>query len=209
MVRGKTEIRRIENSARRQVTFSKRRNGLLKKARELSVLCDAEVAVIVFSLSGKLFEFSSSSAERTIERYKQQTGNGNRAKGIEKDVQHRRTEAIDTANKIETLESHNRKLLGEGLDGCSHDELLSLEAQIVRSLQKIRGRKKSMFEEQIVQLNDKVRVLLEENVSLHQESHRHAEAQLQLRAGRDADPTNNVEVETELVIGMPGTREVK
>lgn len=60
MVRGKTEIRRIENSARRQVTFSKRRNGLLKKARELSVLCDAEVAVIVFSLSGKLFEFSSS-----------------------------------------------------------------------------------------------------------------------------------------------------
>ncbi|KAG6467493.1 hypothetical protein ZIOFF_074684 [Zingiber officinale] len=199
MVRGKTEIRRIENSARRQVTFSKRRNGLLKKARELSVLCDAEVAVIVFSLSGKLFEFSSSSAERTIERYKQQTGNGNRAKGIEKDVQHRRTEAIDTANKIETLESHNRKLLGEGLDGCSHDELLSLEAQIVRSLQKIRGRK----------LNDKVRVLLEENVSLHQESHRHAEAQLQLRAGRDADPTNNVEVETELVIGMPGTREVK
>ncbi|KAG6523029.1 hypothetical protein ZIOFF_020186 [Zingiber officinale] len=211
MVRGKTEIRRIENSARRQVTFSKRRNGLLKKARELSVLCDAEVAVIVFSLSGKLFEFSSSSAERTIERYKQQTGNGNRAKGIEKDVQHRRTEAIDTANKIETLESHNRKLLGEGLDGCSHDELLSLEAQIVRSLQKIRGRKLNdkvrVLLEENVSLHQEVRVLLEENVSLHQKSHRHAEAQLQLRAGRDADPTNNVEVETELVIGMPGTRE--
>ncbi|XP_042451536.1 MADS-box transcription factor 23-like isoform X3 [Zingiber officinale] len=66
MVRGKTEIRRIENSARRQVTFSKRRNGLLKKARELSVLCDAEVAVIVFSLSGKLFEFSSSRRRRLI-----------------------------------------------------------------------------------------------------------------------------------------------
>ncbi|XP_074561726.1 agamous-like MADS-box protein AGL19 [Curcuma longa] len=209
MVRGKTEIRRIENTARRLVTFTKRRNCLLKKAYELSVLCDAEVALIVFSSRGKLFEFSSSSAERTIERYKLQTGNGNGAKGIEKNVQHRRTEATDTANKIKTLESHYRKLLGEGLEGCSHDELLSLETQIVRSLQNIRGRKQSMSEEQIVQLNDKVRVLLEENVSLHQESHCRAEAQLQLRAGRDVDPTKNVEVETELELGRPGTREAK
>ena len=60
MVRGKTEMRRIENAASRQVTFSKRRNGLLKKAYELSVLCDAEVALIVFSTRGKLYEFASS-----------------------------------------------------------------------------------------------------------------------------------------------------
>lgn len=59
MGRGKIEIKRIENANSRQVTFSKRRSGLLKKAHELSVLCDAEVAVIVFSKSGKLFEFSS------------------------------------------------------------------------------------------------------------------------------------------------------
>uniref|UniRef100_A0A803MQ32 Uncharacterized protein n=1 Tax=Chenopodium quinoa TaxID=63459 RepID=A0A803MQ32_CHEQI len=42
MVRGKTQMKRIENATSRQVTFSKRRNGLLKKAFELSVLCDAE-----------------------------------------------------------------------------------------------------------------------------------------------------------------------
>ncbi|KAH0469994.1 hypothetical protein IEQ34_001552 [Dendrobium chrysotoxum] len=60
MVRGKTEVRRIENATSRQVTFSKRRNGLLKKAFELSVLCDAEIGLIVFSSSGKLYEFSSS-----------------------------------------------------------------------------------------------------------------------------------------------------
>nr|ADU56827.1 MADS-box protein TM3 subfamily [Coffea arabica] len=70
MVRGKTQIKRIENSTSRQVTFSKRRKGLLKKAFELSVLCDAEVALIVFSPSGKLFEFSSSSAASTTERYR-------------------------------------------------------------------------------------------------------------------------------------------
>jgi hypothetical protein len=61
MVRGKTQMKRIENESNRQVTFSKRRNGLLKKAFELSVLCDAEVALIVFSTTGKLYEFSSTS----------------------------------------------------------------------------------------------------------------------------------------------------
>ncbi|CAL5397946.1 unnamed protein product [Camellia sinensis] len=62
MVRGKTQMRRIENATSRQVTFSKRRNGLLKKAFELSVLCDAEVALIIFSPRGKLYEFASSRA---------------------------------------------------------------------------------------------------------------------------------------------------
>ncbi|RRT60471.1 hypothetical protein B296_00021090 [Ensete ventricosum] len=56
MGRGKIEIKRIENTTSRQVTFCKRRNGLLKKAYELSVLCDAEVALVVFSSRGRLFE---------------------------------------------------------------------------------------------------------------------------------------------------------
>ncbi|KAK4357496.1 hypothetical protein RND71_023106 [Anisodus tanguticus] len=61
MVRGKVEMKRIENATSRQVTFSKRRNGIMKKAYELSVLCDAEVAVIIFSQKGRLYEFSNSS----------------------------------------------------------------------------------------------------------------------------------------------------
>ncbi|XP_060668747.1 agamous-like MADS-box protein AGL18 isoform X1 [Ziziphus jujuba] len=59
MGRGKIEIKKIENLNSRQVTFSKRRGGLIKKANELSVLCDAEVAVIIFSSTGKLYEFAS------------------------------------------------------------------------------------------------------------------------------------------------------
>jgi MADS-box transcription factor len=59
MGRGRVELKRIENKINRQVTFSKRRNGLLKKAYELSVLCDAEVALIIFSSRGKLYEFGS------------------------------------------------------------------------------------------------------------------------------------------------------
>ncbi|TYK04050.1 MADS-box transcription factor 23-like [Cucumis melo var. makuwa] len=59
MGRGRVEIKKIENINSRQVTFSKRRNGLMKKAKELSVLCDAEVAIVVFSSTGRLYEFSS------------------------------------------------------------------------------------------------------------------------------------------------------
>jgi hypothetical protein len=61
MGRGRVELKRIENKINRQVTFAKRRNGLLKKAYELSVLCDAEVALIIFSNRGKLYEFCSTS----------------------------------------------------------------------------------------------------------------------------------------------------
>jgi len=46
--------RRIDNSTSRKVTFSKRRNGLLKKAKELAILCDAEVGVIIFSSTNSM-----------------------------------------------------------------------------------------------------------------------------------------------------------
>jgi hypothetical protein len=47
------------NSTNRQVTISKRRGGLLKKANELAVLCDARVGVVIFSSTGKMFEYYS------------------------------------------------------------------------------------------------------------------------------------------------------
>lgn len=59
MGRRKLEIKRIEDKSARQVTFSKRRNGLMKKARELSVLCDVQVGALVFSNRGKLYHYCS------------------------------------------------------------------------------------------------------------------------------------------------------
>ncbi|VFQ86832.1 unnamed protein product [Cuscuta campestris] len=59
MGRVKLEIKKIENTTNRQVTYSKRRNGLIKKAYELSVLCEIDVALIMFSPSGKPSVFSS------------------------------------------------------------------------------------------------------------------------------------------------------
>ncbi|EHA8587988.1 hypothetical protein COCNU_scaffold003798G000010 [Cocos nucifera] len=59
MGRGKIVIRRIDNSTSRQVTFSKRRNGLFKKAKELAILCDAEVGLMIFSSTSRLYDFAS------------------------------------------------------------------------------------------------------------------------------------------------------
>lgn len=59
MGRGKIAIEKIDDLAKRQVTFTKRRKGLLKKAKELSILCDAEVGIIVFSNTARVYEYAS------------------------------------------------------------------------------------------------------------------------------------------------------
>ncbi|KAF4348876.1 hypothetical protein F8388_002044 [Cannabis sativa] len=64
MGRGKVEMKLIENKQSRQVTFAKRRSGLMKKAHELSVLCDVEIGLIVFSGNGRLYEFCSGHRKR-------------------------------------------------------------------------------------------------------------------------------------------------
>ncbi|KMZ66208.1 Agamous-like MADS-box protein AGL61 [Zostera marina] len=67
--RQKIEIKKIENEEARQVCFSKRRTGLFKKASELSVLCGAEISVVVFSPAGKVFSFGHPSVDSVIDRY--------------------------------------------------------------------------------------------------------------------------------------------
>ncbi|XP_062191371.1 agamous-like MADS-box protein AGL29 [Phragmites australis] len=69
MGRQKIEIRRIESDEARQVCFSKRRAGLFKKASELSILCGAEVAAVVFSPAGKAFSFGHPSVESILDRF--------------------------------------------------------------------------------------------------------------------------------------------
>lgn len=59
MGRKKIEVKLIEDRCNRHVTFCKRRSGLIKKARELSVLCDVEVGLVVFTNRGRLYEFCS------------------------------------------------------------------------------------------------------------------------------------------------------
>lgn len=67
--RKKIEIKEIVKDSNKQVTFSKRRTGLFKKASELCILCNAQIAIIVFSPADKAFCFGQPSVEALIRRY--------------------------------------------------------------------------------------------------------------------------------------------
>ncbi|XP_072971915.1 agamous-like MADS-box protein AGL29 [Typha angustifolia] len=69
MGRQKIEIKRIQNEEARQVCFSKRRTGLFKKASELSILCGADIGVVVFSPAGKAFSFGHPSVDSIVDRF--------------------------------------------------------------------------------------------------------------------------------------------
>ncbi|XP_074555673.1 agamous-like MADS-box protein AGL61 [Curcuma longa] len=72
--RQKIEIKRIESEVARQVCFSKPRAGLYKKANELSVLCEAHLAVVVFSPAGKPFFFGHPSVDSVLDRFLSPSG---------------------------------------------------------------------------------------------------------------------------------------
>ena len=77
MGRKKIAIKRITDERTRQVTFvvlfqvtfSKRKFGLMKKAYELAVLCNCEVGLILFTQNNKLFQFASTDMDHLLLRY--------------------------------------------------------------------------------------------------------------------------------------------
>ncbi|KAI5662015.1 hypothetical protein M9H77_21338 [Catharanthus roseus] len=148
--RGKIEIKRIENTTNRQVTFCKRRNGLLKKAYELSVLCDAEVALIVFSSRGRLYEYANNSVRGTIERYKKACADSTNTGSVsEANTQFYQQEATKLRRQIREIQNSNsnlsRNILGEGVDNLSFKELKNLEGRVEKAIGRIRTRKNELL----------------------------------------------------------------
>lgn len=165
MGRGKVVVRRIESSTNRQVTFCKRRNGLLKKARELGVLCDAEVGVVVFSTTGKRYEYATSSMKSIIARY-------NRCNMTSVDKSHINAfqsdnmEVIRLKQVIKQLQDNNRQLMGEDLLPLSLKDLNHLEQLLEMSLDRVRGKKDQIQIDKLQELNLKESFLCEENMKL-------------------------------------------
>ncbi|ONM09417.1 MADS24 [Zea mays] len=143
MGRGKVVLQRIENKISRQVTFAKRRNGLLKKAYELSILCDAEVALVLFSHAGRLYQFSSSSnLLKTLERYQRYIyASADAAVPSSDQMQNNYQEYVKLKARVEVLQHSQRNLLGEDLALLSPSELDQLENQVDKTLKQIRSRK--------------------------------------------------------------------
>nr|KJB17704.1 hypothetical protein B456_003G011500 [Gossypium raimondii]KJB17705.1 hypothetical protein B456_003G011500 [Gossypium raimondii] len=139
MGRGKIEIKKIENATNRQVTYSKRRNGLFKKAQELTVLCDAKVSLIMFSSTGKFHEFLSPniSTKGVFDLYQKATGIDLWNSHYERmDENYRRLKEIN-----KKLRREIRQRMGGDLNELNIKELQALEAKMDSSLLAIRERK--------------------------------------------------------------------
>ncbi|CAL5348457.1 unnamed protein product [Camellia sinensis] len=171
MGRGKIEIKRIENTSNRQVTYSKRRNGILKKAKEITVLCDAKVSLVVFGSSGKMHEFCSPSTTLVdiLEKYHQQSG-----KRLW-DAKHE-----NLSNELDRIKKENdslqielsecfRHLKGEDITSLQPRDLMAIENTLETGLESVRYKQSEIH--RMMKKNGK---MLEEdnkqlNLILHQQ----------------------------------------
>ncbi|XP_074565599.1 MADS-box transcription factor 51-like isoform X2 [Curcuma longa] len=145
--RGKVELRRIEDRTSRQIRFSKRRSGLFKKAYELAVLCDAEVALVVFSPAGKLYEFSSvSSLESTMERSKKYVNSEKTVDKLDVNAQsHEETACLGDDPKLLEI---GKRLHERKFSKLNADELEALEKDLSYALNGTRKRKEMPLPEE-------------------------------------------------------------
>ncbi|CAL9233499.1 unnamed protein product [Arabidopsis halleri] len=170
MAREKIQIRKIDNATARQVTFSKRRRGLFKKAEELSVLCDADVALIIFSSTGKLFEFCSSSMKEVLERHNLQSKNLEKLDQPSLELQ--LVENSDHARMSKEIadKSHRlRQMRGEELQGLDIEELQRLEKALETGLTRVIETKSGKIMNEISELQRKGMQLMDENKRLRQQ----------------------------------------
>ncbi|EOY14906.1 Floral homeotic protein DEFICIENS isoform 1 [Theobroma cacao] len=155
MARGKIQIKLIENATNRQVTYSKRRNGLFKKANELTVLCDARASIIMFSSTGKLHEFisPSTSTKQIYDQYQKVLGVDLWTTHYEK--MQEQLKKLKEVNR--NLRKEIRQRMGDCLNDVSFEDLQALEQEMETSVKLIRDRKYRVISNQIDTSRKKVR----------------------------------------------------
>uniref|UniRef100_A0ACD5Z7W8 Uncharacterized protein n=1 Tax=Avena sativa TaxID=4498 RepID=A0ACD5Z7W8_AVESA len=172
MVRGKTEIKRIDNDVSRRMSFVKRRAGLLKKANELAVLCDVDLGVLVFSDhgagAGQPSDYCSphTSWSELIQRYEtitnvqlQDTYDDEDEDADDQMFMFK--EIVGLRRERDRLQASLRRQTGEDLpSGATKEELDTLDQQLELALAKVRERKDKLMDQQLDESYHKVTVIL-------------------------------------------------
>ncbi|KAI3869355.1 hypothetical protein MKX03_014533 [Papaver bracteatum] len=128
MGKKKIEIKKIDDRKKRSVTFTKRRQGLFKKADELCSLTGADVSLIVFSPSGKLFTFGCPNSDEVLNRFPVQEDDGKtRSRSENGDGFWWNDIKIDELDTLEKVDAVREQLLQvKGLVAKRKEELLAL-----------------------------------------------------------------------------------
>ncbi|XP_024972162.1 floral homeotic protein PMADS 2 isoform X1 [Cynara cardunculus var. scolymus] len=139
MGRGKIEIKRIENTSNRQVTYSKRKNGIIKKAKEITVLCDANVSLVIYGSSGKMYEYCSPKTNLIdmLDRYQRLSGN----KLWDAKHENLQNEIDRIKKENESMQIELRHLKGEDITSLNYEELIAYEDALENGLTNIRDKK--------------------------------------------------------------------
>ncbi|KAK4563831.1 hypothetical protein RGQ29_006081 [Quercus rubra] len=214
MTRKKIQIKKIDNTTSRQVTFSKRRKGLFKKACELSTLCDAEIALMVFSATGKLFDYASSSMQQVFERHNLHPDNLGKMDQLSLELQLENGASYAMLSKeIEDKTHELRKIKGEELHGMDIEELQKLEKVLAVGLSRVTETKHERFLEEITALQQKGAQLMEENQRLKQMENLFSTQMHVLEQGQSSesitnicsssDPQDNDSSDISLKLGLP------
>ncbi|GMI88420.1 TRANSPARENT TESTA16, ARABIDOPSIS BSISTER, AGAMOUS-like 32 [Hibiscus trionum] len=193
MGRGKIAIKRIENQTTRQVTFSKRRAGLLKKTHELSVLCDAQIGLIIFSSTGKLCQYCTEPyrMEHIIERYQKVKG----TRIPEHDNREQLYNELAVLRKeTRSLQLSMRRYTGEDMSSIPYQELEQLEQELERSVNRVRERKNELLQQQLDNLRRKERILEEENSNMYRWIQEHRAAMEYQQGGMEAKPVEQQQI---------------
>ncbi|KAK6154174.1 hypothetical protein DH2020_013813 [Rehmannia glutinosa] len=157
MAREKIQIRKIDNATARQVTFSKRRRGLFKKAEELSVLCDADVLQCKFM-------------KDILEKHNLHSKNIDKLEQPSLELQLVEDSNYSKLSKEVAERSHQlRRMRGEELQGLSIEELQNLERSLEAGLSRVIEKKGEKIMKEIDQLQEKGKQLMEENERLKQQ----------------------------------------
>ncbi|ONI11563.1 hypothetical protein PRUPE_4G113500 [Prunus persica] len=193
MGRGKITISRIENRTTRQVTFAKRRAGLIKKTHELSVLCDAQIGLVIFSSTGKMFQYcsESSSMEELIQRY--QVARGTRI-FQHNDTEYMNAELRKMRRETQSLELSLQRYTGEDLSCVRFEDLVELEHQLEESVNRVRARKFEVLQQQIDNLRATTKRREEENEQLFHLIKAHQNAAFGHEQAHEAEQVENLQI---------------
>ena len=140
---------------------------MIKKASELSILCDAEVAVITLSADGELHGYSSANMEHTLERYNNAACriSARKTRSLSEELTHE-PETQELQERHEQLRLEKLRRMGKELEGVSSEEMSILLEQQTKGLLAVQSKKVELLEEKLQRSRSREEQTMHENESL-------------------------------------------